>query len=455
MEGKNHTVISEGITLENKNPETVKKNVAKIFKTDVAKVECFFSGHPRVIRKNLSLPEAQKYKEIIQKTGLSCRIVSEGASRPCPKCGYRIPPGDTASAGECPKCGIIIDKYKEKQQEEAENNSHEPHEISGKKENYVKKSSGFSLKQFVFFSVLLVLLIFKIYTQFFSDGESPENSGKLLPENLQEISRIMKKIQKAAPGSPTAPPDDETLENQLSAANDLLKNFSTEKQTEAFLAALFQKSRLLYDYGYRLRVAAQDKSEYHINRIYDDMSADIPEWKVIRITGDTGSGAVQEIISRTAFSLSWKLWWQASNYLLLADAAMITPGYMIADKDSCRAFRENFDKEVMKQIVQHVKKSKGSDPAGMSQGVPIYWGSIKPVAYLGFLQEDKVLLLIAYEMNKMIILGLEKYQKSFWSVEKQSIPGWKIEKWSERKGRFPLTGEDYTIMDGIQISLFE
>ncbi len=454
MEGKNHTVISEGITLENKNSETVKKNVAKIFKTDVAKVECFFSGHPRVIRKNLSLPEAQKYKEIIQKTGLSCRIVNEGASRPCPKCGYRIPPGDTASAGECPKCGIIIDKYKEKQQED-ENNSHEPQKISESEENYVKKSSGFSLKQFVFFSVLLVLLIFKIYTQFFSDGESPENSGKHLSENLQKISLIMKEIQKAAPGAPTASPDDETLENQLSAANDLLKNFSTEKETEVFLSALFEKSRLLYDYGYRLRVAAQDKSEYHINRIYDDMSADIPEWKVIRITGDTDSGAVQEIISRTAFSLSWKLWWQASNYLLLADAAMIAPGYMIADKDSCKAFRENFDKKVIGQIVQYVKKSKGSDPAGMSNGVPIYWGTLKPVAYLGFLQEEKVLLIIDYEINKRIILGLKKYQAPFWSAEIQPIPNWKIEKWSERKGRFPLTGEDYTIMDGIQVSLFE
>lgn len=116
--------------------DEVKANLARLFKSDSAKIESLFSGNPVALKRDLAEDEAQKYLAALQRAGAkvykeadlaaSLSLVETEDHNPpaaasastdnsrmsCPKCGH-----EQDQAAECTACGIIIDKYLARQAE--------------------------------------------------------------------------------------------------------------------------------------------------------------------------------------------------------------------------------------------------------------------------------------------------------------------------------------------------
>ena len=112
--------------------ETAKDNLARLFKSDHARINALFSGDTVAIKRNLPESEADQYLAVLHRAGAKARKEPEpGASlslvdtddhrlaastdktasatsdeMDCPKCGHR-----QAQAAECSACGIIIEKF--------------------------------------------------------------------------------------------------------------------------------------------------------------------------------------------------------------------------------------------------------------------------------------------------------------------------------------------------------
>lgn len=52
----------------------IEKEFADLFKISHDKAKAMFRAAPTVVRENISLPEAQKYEEAINRTGASCEV---------------------------------------------------------------------------------------------------------------------------------------------------------------------------------------------------------------------------------------------------------------------------------------------------------------------------------------------------------------------------------------------
>jgi len=107
--------------------DTVKDNLARLFKSDAGKIATLFSGAPVALKRDLTEAEADKYLAALQQAGAQARKEvdlaaglsladtheSDAPEQPaqlenmsCPKCGH-----EQSAAAECSACGIIIDKY--------------------------------------------------------------------------------------------------------------------------------------------------------------------------------------------------------------------------------------------------------------------------------------------------------------------------------------------------------
>ncbi|WP_010486156.1 DUF805 domain-containing protein [Pseudomonas sp. S9] len=105
--------------------ETAKDNLAKLFKSDSARVNTLFSGSPIALKRDLHEDEADKYLAALHNAGpkatkepdlaasLSLVDTDEHKQAPesaetmqCPKCGHR-----QDKAIECSACGIVIEKF--------------------------------------------------------------------------------------------------------------------------------------------------------------------------------------------------------------------------------------------------------------------------------------------------------------------------------------------------------
>lgn len=117
--------------------DTVKDNLARLFKSDRHRIETLFSGAAVALKRDLPEAEADKYLSALQQAGARVRKEPEASAslglvetddhRPaasaaapsndsmsCPKCGH-----EQAKASECTACGIIIDKYLARQAQQA------------------------------------------------------------------------------------------------------------------------------------------------------------------------------------------------------------------------------------------------------------------------------------------------------------------------------------------------
>ncbi|WP_043308177.1 DUF805 domain-containing protein [Pseudomonas sp. ML96] len=131
-----YKIVFEGKLMPEMALDTVKDNLARLFKSDQSKIDALFTGSPVALKRDLAEAEADKYLAVLQNAGAQVRkeqdlaaglsLVAhddEHASAPtnsesmiCPKCGQQ-----QAKAAECASCGIIIDKYLARQAQLAEN----------------------------------------------------------------------------------------------------------------------------------------------------------------------------------------------------------------------------------------------------------------------------------------------------------------------------------------------
>lgn len=141
MDDPRFKIVFDGAVMPSTPLETVKENLARLFKSDVARIEALFSGQLVVLKRGLSGDEADKYLSALHGAGANARKEADGLSglslvetddhpsdetlaaraagqatsnesMVCPKCGH-----EQAKSSECSACGIIIDKYLARQAE--------------------------------------------------------------------------------------------------------------------------------------------------------------------------------------------------------------------------------------------------------------------------------------------------------------------------------------------------
>lgn len=133
-----YKIVFDGQLMPEMTLDTVKNNLARLFKSDQSKIDALFSGSPVALKRDLAEAEADKYLAALQQAGALVRkerdigaglsLVDTDDHRPaqpaeaaadarmsCPKCGH-----EQAKAPECAACGIIIEKYLARQAQLAE-----------------------------------------------------------------------------------------------------------------------------------------------------------------------------------------------------------------------------------------------------------------------------------------------------------------------------------------------
>ena len=125
-----YKVVFSGELMPGESLETVKSNLAQLFKSSPAKIDSLFTGRPVALKRELKEADADKYLATLRGAGAlvsketdfaaSLSLVDHeeaspvtdpqdgtgGASMTCPKCGH-----EQAKTVECSACGIIIEKF--------------------------------------------------------------------------------------------------------------------------------------------------------------------------------------------------------------------------------------------------------------------------------------------------------------------------------------------------------
>ncbi len=127
-----YKIVFEGQLMPEQTLETVKANLARLFKSDPGKIDVLFNGAPVALKRDLSENEADKYLVALQQAGAQVRKEQDLAARlslvdieeekavsdenmECPKCGQQQP-----KATACSACGIIIEKFLARQAQQAQ-----------------------------------------------------------------------------------------------------------------------------------------------------------------------------------------------------------------------------------------------------------------------------------------------------------------------------------------------
>ena len=101
MTSQTYQVVFRGQLAPDASAETVKASLAKLFKTDAAKIERLFAGREVVLKKGLGQEEGNRYRALIAKAGALCDLVPFPAETPPPLPGARQKP----TAGALPAGG--------------------------------------------------------------------------------------------------------------------------------------------------------------------------------------------------------------------------------------------------------------------------------------------------------------------------------------------------------------
>lgn len=136
MNQPRYKIVFDGQLMPETTQETVKENLARLFKSDQSRIDALFSGSPIALKRDLNESEADKYLSALQKAGANVRkeldqsanlsLVptdeeadqanqAEAPNMNCPKCGH-----EQARANACEACGIVIEKYLARQAQLAE-----------------------------------------------------------------------------------------------------------------------------------------------------------------------------------------------------------------------------------------------------------------------------------------------------------------------------------------------
>jgi len=84
MADPTYQVIFRGQIAPDMSVETVKANLAKLFKTDAAKIARLFAGPDVVLKKGLGQEEARRYRTLLTKAGALCDLVLAHPAPPPP-----------------------------------------------------------------------------------------------------------------------------------------------------------------------------------------------------------------------------------------------------------------------------------------------------------------------------------------------------------------------------------
>lgn len=137
-------IVFNGELMPDVSLETAKENLARLFKSDLTRINSLFSGGNVDIKRDLSENEADQYLKALQSAGAKVRKeqdlaaslslmttddhptsqspqstaqkVDSTSGMTCPKCGHQ-----QVKATECSACGIIIEKFIARQAMLAEN----------------------------------------------------------------------------------------------------------------------------------------------------------------------------------------------------------------------------------------------------------------------------------------------------------------------------------------------
>ena len=127
MTDTRYKIVFDGQLMPEMTLDTVKDNLARLFKSDQSKIDALFSGSPVALKRDLAEAEADKYLAALRQAGALVRKetdlaaglslvdtddhrepepVTSSETMSCPKCGH-----EQAKAAECAACGIIVEKY--------------------------------------------------------------------------------------------------------------------------------------------------------------------------------------------------------------------------------------------------------------------------------------------------------------------------------------------------------
>ena len=95
MTDQTYQVVFRGQIAPDASVETVKANLAKLFKTDETKIERLFTGREVVLKKGLGQEEGDRYRALLAKAGALCDLVPAPTDRP----SMPSPAGERPSAG--------------------------------------------------------------------------------------------------------------------------------------------------------------------------------------------------------------------------------------------------------------------------------------------------------------------------------------------------------------------
>jgi hypothetical protein len=93
MTEKKFNVVFSGEVVQGESIPTIKERMAVLFKTSAASIEGLFNQKNAVIKRNVDQETAQRYVQMIKKTGAICRIISaEPVQAPAPPVQKPPPP---------------------------------------------------------------------------------------------------------------------------------------------------------------------------------------------------------------------------------------------------------------------------------------------------------------------------------------------------------------------------
>lgn len=74
MQNESYKVIFTGGIVAGYEIDTVKKNLADLFKVNIERIEGLFTGHSMLIKDKLNLEKATKYEQTLKKAGAICKV---------------------------------------------------------------------------------------------------------------------------------------------------------------------------------------------------------------------------------------------------------------------------------------------------------------------------------------------------------------------------------------------
>lgn len=79
-----YQLVFDGTISDGYQVEDVKKNLARLLKTNVSQVERLFTKHEVVLKKGMDYDSAVRYQEVLQKAGTVCKVINTSPNQGMP-----------------------------------------------------------------------------------------------------------------------------------------------------------------------------------------------------------------------------------------------------------------------------------------------------------------------------------------------------------------------------------